>query len=229
MENAAVRVIEVLAVASWAVGLWICFVQSRRSVALGLYVGCALTWGYDWILSAPEIWNLSFPPGTIMMTTWFGRDEALWAPFSYAAFYGLTLFYCMKYRVRIEARLGVWQYVLAFPIGFALNLVVEGSMIEFFGSNHYGMPGSYLVYNLPWFHAITTGSTFALLIASGNVLLRVFDRIGWDDFDTSKPVAESDRAFARSAFWVGVIAPHAAFFAVVVEAFYLYSWFGPVR
>ena len=228
MNTLAIRAIEIFAIGSWLIGLLICLRQTRRSVLLGMYVGCSLTWGYDWILSMPTIWNLSFPAGTIMMTTWFGRSEALWAPFSYAAFYGLTLFYWLKFRAPIDARLGFLQYLLAFPAGFLLNLVVEGSMIEFMGSNHYGLPAQMLVYNIPWLHFITTGSTFALLGLSGKAVLRIFDRTGWDDFDTSpRTLTSADTRFARTAFWVGVIAPQGAFFAVVVEAFYLYTWLGP--
>ncbi|MGH9285899.1 MAG: hypothetical protein ACRD0M_09545, partial [Acidimicrobiales bacterium] len=144
----AVRLVELFFLASWLSGLWLVWKHTRHTLLLGVYVGCTLSWTHDWVLAGPEIWRMDFHPDTIWIASWGTRNEGLWAPLSYGAFFGIGAFVWLKYlEAPLRQKLGAWRYLVIFPAVFAGNVVVEGAIIEWADTNRYHQAGHWLVFN----------------------------------------------------------------------------------
>jgi hypothetical protein len=191
-----------------------------------------LSWTHDWVLAGPEMWRMDFHPDTIWIATWGNRPEALWAPLSYGAFFGFAIFFWLKYlEGPLRARLGPWRYLVPFPVIFLGNVVVEGSIIEWFHTNHYHQPHNWLVFNLPWLHFVTTGCMLTGILFFTVEALRVLEHFGWQDFEpASRPAAVPAGRIRAAMFAVGVALPQAGLTAATMVGLYLYDWVGiPLR
>jgi hypothetical protein len=179
-----VRLVELFFLLAWAAGFWLFWKQTRRTLLLGVYVGCTLSWTHDWVLGGPEVWKMDFHPHTIWIATWGSRPEALWAPLSYGAFFGIGLFAWLRYcETPLRARLGAWRYLAVFPAAFVGNVIVEGAIIEWAHTNRYHQPGHWLVFNLPWLHLVTTGAMLSAILFFTVEAVRVFEYFGWRDLE----------------------------------------------
>ena len=177
-----VRLVELFFLVAWIAGFWVVWKYTRRALLLGVYVGCTLSWTHDWVLGGPEIWRMDFHPHTIWIATWGNRPEALWAPLSYGAFFGLAVFGWLKwFEAPMRARLGAWRYLVLFPAIFAGNVAVEGAIIQWAHTNRYHQPGHWLVFNLPWLHLVTTGAMLAGILFFTIEAVRLVGYFGWDD------------------------------------------------
>ena len=189
-----VRLVELFFGLSWVAGFWLFWRQTRRALLLGVYVGCTLSWTHDWVLGGPEVWKMDFHPHTIWIATWGGRPEALWAPLSYGAFFGLAAFFWLKYaETPLRARLGPWRYLVLFPAIFAGNVVVEGAIIEWAHTNRYHQPAHWLIFNLPWLHFVTTGAMLAGILFFTIEAVRVCEYFGWHDLERAATPAPAPR------------------------------------
>ena len=254
-----VRLVELFFLLAWAAGFWVFWKYTRRSLLLGVYLGCTLSWTHDWVLAGPEIWKMDFHPHTVWIATWGNRPEALWAPLSYGAFFGLAVFGWLRYfEAPLRARLGPWRYLVLFPAIFAGNVAVEGSIIQWAHTNHYHQPGHWLVFNLPWLHLVTTGAMLAGILFFTVEAVRVLEHFGWRDLEPAVTPALADRVLSpagggrqaqadprpapaiseaavprrvRTAmFMVGVALPQAGLTFATMLALYLYGWIGvPLR
>jgi hypothetical protein len=251
-----VRLVELFFFVAWAAGFWVFWNHTRRALLLGVYVGCTLSWTHDWVLAGPEIWRMDFHPDTIWIASWGSRPEALWAPLSYGAFFGVAVFAWLKYfETPMRARLGPWRYLVLFPAIFVGNVIVEGAIIEWAHTNRYHQPANWLIFNLPWLHLITTGAMVTGILFFTTEAVRILEHFGWHDLEPAG--APVDRVLApaggrrtqletfptpgatepavprrvRTAmFVVGVALPQAGLTAATMLALYLYDWIGvPLR
>lgn len=249
----AVRLVELFFLASWLGGLWLVWKHTRRTLLLGVYVGCTLSWTHDWALAGPEIWRMDFHPETLWIASWGRRNEGLWAPLSYGAFFGIGTFVWLRYlEAPLRAKLGAWRYLVIFPAVFAGNVIVEGAIIEWADTNRYHQAGNWLVFNIPWLHFITTGVMLGGIIFFTVEALRVLEHFGWRELEAAgvpaphparvlvspsgTEVAPNGAGTAHSVtpavprrirtaiFLVGVALPHAAFTAATMVGLYLYDW-----
>jgi len=156
-----VRVWEVQVIVAWLIGLWMCWRYTRRAFLLGVYLSTSLTFGYDFLFAGSNLWRMTFHPDSIWMFQWFGRRYAVWAPLSYGFFFGIAAYLGIRYRVWLHQRLGVWQYVIAFPVLYVLNLAIEGTAIALWQVNIYHLPPKYLLFHVPIMHFVTTGIMFS--------------------------------------------------------------------
>lgn len=220
-----VRVWELLVLLTWLGGLWLCLRHTRRAFVLGIYLSTTLTFGFDWLYGL-HLWHMSFHPDTIWMFRWFGEPMALWSPLSYGFFFGIAAFVGLRYRGVLDARLGAWQYVLAFPTIFLLNVVVEGGAIEFWQVNTYHMPEEQLVFNLPWRHLLTTGTMFAGTLWLARNAYVFVERSGWSDFvDEPEGTANVVRGMRARLVLLGLSVPVAAFYFSFLIGMFIYSAF----
>lgn len=177
-----VRLVELFFLVAWAAGFWVFWNHTRRALLLGVYVGCTLSWTHDWVLASPEIWRMDFHPDTIWIATWGSRPEALWAPLSYGAFFGFSVFGWLRFcEAPMRARLGPWRYLVLFPAIFVGNVIVEGAIIEWASTNRYHQPDDWLIFNLPWLHAVTTGAMVTGILFFTVEALKVLEYFGWRD------------------------------------------------
>src|SRR5581483_7879233 len=242
---------------AWVAGFWLFWNHTRRALLLGVYIGCTLSWTHDWVLAGPEIWRMDFHADTLWIATWGSRPEAVWAPLSYGAFFGFGLFVWLRYcEEPLRGRLGPWRYLVLFPPVFAGNVVVEGAIIQWAHTNRYHQPASWLVFNLPWLHLVTTGAMLAGILFFTVEAVRVLEHFGWRDLEPagSPAPAPADRVPApagggrqaqadlrpapsngeaavprrvRTAiFMVGVALPQAGLTFATMLALYLYDWIG---
>ena len=223
-EMMAIRAVEVFFLTAWVFGFWLCFTKTRRAYLLGAYVGLSVTWLWDWLF-AYHLWNMTFAHETIIMLTWAGHGEALWAPLSYGAFFGIAMYFWMRHEPAIVRTFGIWRYPLIFPTMFIANLIFEGLIIQFTNCNTYHLPEQFLVINIPWMHFVTTGGMAFGVIILNSTALSVFKEAGWEEFlsATSGPLSKGWRA---KLFWIGVCLPQAAFFFSLLAGMYLYDAMG---
>jgi len=219
-----VRVWETAVMLSWVFGLWLCWRYTRRAFLLGVYLSTSLTFGYDFSFAGHDLWRMTFHPDSIWMFEWFGRRYALWAPLSYGFFFGIAAFIGLRYRDALDRRLGVWQYVLSFPLLYALNLAIEGTAIQLWQVNVYHLPPSYLFFNLPLMHFVTTGLMFTGTLWLSRNSFEILLRAGWSDF-RAEPARErnGDAGFRRRVFLLGLATPQAAFYVALTVAYWLYN------
>jgi hypothetical protein len=249
----AVRLVELFFLASWLGGLWLVWKHTRHTLLLGVYLGCTLSWTHDWVLAGPEIWRMDFHPDTIWVATWGSRNEGLWGPLSYGAFFGIGAFVWLKFlEAPLRQRLGAWRYAVIFPAVFAGNVVVEGAIIEWAHTNRYHQAGNWLVFNIPWLHLVTTGVMLAGIIFFTVEAMRVLEHFGWRELEpapapaprpaqvlvspsgaaaqpngsalTAPGAHEVPRRIRAAIFAVGLALPHAAFTAATMAGLYLYDW-----
>lgn len=251
-----VRLVELFFLVAWAAGFWVFWNHTRRALLLGVYVGCTLSWTHDWVLAGPEIWRMDFHPDTIWIATWGSRPEALWAPLSYGAFFGFTIFFWLKhFETPLRARLGPWRYLVLFPAIFVGNVIVEGAIIEWAHTNRYHQPANWLIFNLPWLHLVTTGAMVTGILFFTVEAVRVLEHFGWRELEPAGAPAERvlapvgprqtepamlpnlaatepavPRRVRTAMFVVGVALPQAGLTAATMLALYLYDWIGvPLR
>jgi hypothetical protein len=190
----AVRLVELLFLASWLGGLWLVWKQTRHTLLLGVYLGCTLSWTHDWVLASPEIWRMDFHPDTIWIASWGSRNEGLWAPLSYGAFFGIGAFVWLRYlEAPLRQKLGAWRYLVMFPAVFAGNVIVEGAIIQWAHTNRYHQAGSWLVFNIPWLHLVTTGVMLAGIIFFTVEAMRVLEHFGWRELEPAPPTTAAPR------------------------------------
>lgn len=219
-----VRIWEAMVLLTWVYGLWLCLRHTRRAFVLGAYIGTTITIGYDWIFARDWMWRMTFHPDTIWMFDWFGQKYALWAPLSYGFFFGIATFVSLKYRDALDLRLGAWQYLLAFPLIFVLNMIVEGGAIELWQVNIYHLPPQYLVANIPWTHLLTTGTMFSGTLFLTHRAQDVLRYAGWDDFAVG--TAPPQPGLRSSILILGMAVPQLAFYVAMVLGFFLYDALG---
>ncbi len=248
----AVRLVELFFLASWLGGLWLVWKHTRHTLLLGVYLGCTLSWTHDWVLASPEIWRMEFHPDTIWIASWGSRSEALWAPLSYGAFFGIGAFVWLRYlEAPLRQKLGGWRYLVIFPAAFAGNVIVEGAIIEWAHTNRYHQADSWLLFNVPWLHLVTTGLMLAGIIFFAVEAMKVLEHFGWRELEPAPAAAPRERVLVspsgaatdpngarvtaaqaqavprrvRAAiFAVGFALPHAAFTAATMVGLYLYDW-----
>lgn len=219
-----VRLWELLVLGGWLLGLWLCLRHTRRGFMLGVFMGCSLTFGYDWFFADARLWNLHFHPDTIWLYHWFGQPQALWSPLSYGAFFGIAGFLALRYRKVLDRRLGLWQYPIAMPLIFLANVVVEGGAIALWQTNVYQLPPEYLFGNIPIRHLLTTGLMFAVALFCARQALDLIERAGWSDFNADPAgAANAEPRMRWKVLLLGVVVPQAGFYAALVAAMMLYS------
>lgn len=249
-----VRLVELFFLVAWAAGFWVFWNHTRRALLLGVYVGCTLSWTHDWVLASPEIWRMDFHPDTIWIASWGTRNEGLWAPLSYGAFFGIGAFVWLKYlEAPLRQKLGAWRYLVIFPAVFAGNVIVEGAIIEWADTNRYHQAGNWLLFNIPWLHFVTTGVMLGGIIFFTVEAMRLLEHFGWRELEPapvaprpervlvspSGAAAQPDpapraaageqpvpRRIRAAIFVVGLALPHAAFTAATMVGLYLYDWIG---
>lgn len=219
-----VRLWELMVAATWLFGLWLCLRHTRRSFLLGVYLSTTLTFGYDWLFARDWMWRMTFHPESLWLFELFGEKYALWAPLSYGFFFGIAAYLGVRHRDWLDRVLGIWQYLLAFPVIFLLNIVVEGTAIELWQVNCYRLPPQWLIANIPWLHMLTTGTMFSgtlFLVRHGH---RLLETLGWNDFIDEGPAPNAELTRIRSSvFFLGLAIPQAAFYAALVLGLFLYD------
>ncbi|HEY3238570.1 MAG TPA: hypothetical protein VGL92_03315 [Acidimicrobiia bacterium] len=251
----AVRLVELFFLSAWLVGFWLVWKHTRHTLLLGVYLGCTLSWTHDWVLAGPEIWRMDFHPDTIWIASWGTRNEGLWAPLSYGAFFGIGAFVWLKYlEAPLRQKLGAWRYLVIFPAVFAGNVIVEGAIIEWAHTNRYHQAGNWLLFNIPWLHFVTTGVMLAGIIFFTVEAMKLLDHFGWHELEPAPAALRPERVLVspsgaaasqpevsttagasgqpvprrvRTAiFVVGLALPQAAFTAATMVGLYLYDWIG---
>jgi hypothetical protein len=251
----AVRLVGLFFLAAWLFGFWLVWTRTRHTLLLGVYLGCTLSWTHDWVLASPEIWRMDFHPDTIWIASWGSRNEGLWAPLSYGAFFGIGAFVWLKYLdAPLRRKLGAWRYLVIFPAVFTGNVIVEGAIIEWAGTNRYHQAGPWLLFNIPWLHLVTTGVMLGGIIFFTVEALKLLAHFGWHELEPAPAASPREervlvspsgaetqsipaptsvtgeqavpRRIRTAIFVVGLALPHAAFTAATMVGLYLYDWVG---
>jgi hypothetical protein len=225
----AVRCVEAFFAVTWLIGFALVWRTTRRTFLVGLYLGATLSFTHDWLYGGPAMWNMTFAPHTILLGTWAGRQEALWAPLSYGSFFGIFAFLWLRYLEEpLSRRLGAWRYLAVFPTIYLANLVVEGTLIQLTHANTYHLDSKWLIFNLPWLHLFTTGAMGAGLVWIAVQSMRVLEFAGWRELDPHDSPTDPDvpRRVRVAIFSVGLAVPHVAFTAAAIAGLYLYAFLG---
>jgi hypothetical protein len=228
-STTGVRLVELFFAVAWTVGLVLVWKTTRRNFLVGLYLGSTLTFAADWTFAGPALWNMKFAPHTLLIGTWGGRGEALWAPLSYGAFFGIFGWLWLRFvEPRLQPKLGPWRYALIFPAIYAGNLLVEGTLIQLTHANTYGLGSEWLLFNIPWLHFFTTGIMAAGLVWAAVQSTHLLELAGWHELEPhDKPQDVSFTRRSRVAiFSLGLAVPHVAFAAAITAGLYLYRALG---
>ena len=227
VATVGVRVVEAGFLLAFLAGLWLVWTQTRRGLILGVYFGAFLSWQHDWVYAGPEMWNMEFQSDSIWIATWGGRGEALWAPLSYGAFFGILTLVWLKYLEEpLRDRLGVWRYGVAMVGVYVANVIVEGVMIELTEANVYGLDDKWLFFNIPWLHFVTTGLMLVVTLFMISQARHILDQLGWDDLDVADGDREHPPRTRTAILLIGVALPHAAFATAMMVGLYVYQLLG---
>jgi len=144
------RLYEVAQVLGTMFGGYLVVRFGRTRFLAGLYAGCISIFFWDWIFTDHWFFNLTYDARSINLFTLAGRPEPLWSPCSYATFFGITTLLILRYRARLDRRLGRWQYVLLPTFFVALDVSVEGLTIYGLDIYRYGYRPEWLIFGVPY-------------------------------------------------------------------------------
>lgn len=102
---------------------------------------------------------------------WIGGLAAVWRTFLAGLYLGATLSFSH-------------DWVIAgsnLPVIDVLNLIAEGTLIALSDANRYHLDDTWIVFNLPWMHPLTTGVTAAGLVWIAVRATRVLAFAGWHE------------------------------------------------
>jgi hypothetical protein len=180
---------ELVCLGLWLIGLVLVVRYGRTRFLAGIYTGAtlsALLW--DWILGAGWFFRITFDDRFVMLYTIQGRPEPLWAPLSYGFFFGITSLVALRYRRRLDATLGNWQFVVV-PVLLGLSdFVIEGITVGALELYVFRYDPAWLLFGVPYTNVLMIAVTECCILYAARGMGELLERAGVPAVSVGGPV-----------------------------------------